>query len=956
MQMKKFIVFAVLAFNSAVILAQNGIVSGQIKDKTTGETLPGVKVTLENQLKGALSDLDGFYTLGNIPFGKHNLNFNFNGYQTVHITDLEVGSLDTIKLDIVLEPLIKEIVGVSIKAKINRETQATVVQMQQKSASVMDGISQEAIKKSPDSKASDVLKRVSGASVQDNKFVVIRGLSDRYNFALINGASLPSSESDRKAFSFDIFPSNMLDNLVIMKTATPDLPGEFAGGVLDINTIEPKDKLIHNIQLGGGFNTLSTFQNFATSQSGKMDWLGLGASSRSIPTGIPATADFSSLTKDMKAGLADKMNFNWSPNSRKGLPNGSLQYTLGNTFKLNEKSLGVVFAYNYSNTWTMSELSRREFEEQAAGVVKKMELKDSVFTVSILNSALLNTTFKFNEKNKISLKSMYSISSDDRINKRKGVRELDNDPHQWEKSTNFWFTQNNLFTTQLIGNHTIGKGKLNWTGGFSDVSRQIPNLRRVVYKKLALDENNTDVNLGDTAYAAVIQANGTIPTAAGNMFWSNSNEKIYSGKYDYSIHFGKDSANNLIKIGGLHQFRSREFEARNFGFSQYKPTGSSFNSSLLLLDANQIFSSENLGLLANGQGGFKLDEASNVDDSYQASSTLHAGFGMIDTKLSKDLRFVGGVRFESYNQVFNYIEFGTNKPKHIDTTVNDFLPSANLIYALNDKFNIRSSFYRTVSRPEFRELAPFSFYNFVQDNIVSGNPNLQRATINNYDLRLEWFPGAGQIISVSGFYKEFFNPIETINRTGTSGAPELYYANVDSARVYNIGGEFEFRMKLASFMKNKENPFFNNLTLYNNLSIIRSSVDLSAFAGSGGIRPLQGQSPFIVNSGLIYTDPKKDWSVSASYNIVGPRIYIVGNVQEPSVWENSRNVIDFQLAKTFNEKVEIKLNVRDILAQQLTFFQDLNGNRKFDPETDNNWQTNTFGQTISLSVKYIFHK
>jgi TonB-dependent receptor len=434
------------------------------------------------------------------------------------------------------------------------------------------------------------------------------------------------------------------------------------------------------------------------------------------------------------------------------------------------------------------------------------------------------------------------------------------------------------------------------------------------------------------------------------MFWSKSKENIVSANYDYSlpINFGK--IENNIKVGGWHQFRSRDFQSRNLGFSQYKPNGSSFDSQLLLLGPDEIFSQQNMGLLSNGQGGFKLEESTKVNDSYSASSFLNAGFLMTDTKIGK-LRIVGGLRVESYNQKFNYIEFGSNLEKRIDTTVVDLLPSVNLIYSLNDKMKIRGSYYRTVSRPEFRELAPFNFYNFVLDNITSGNPNLKRATIDNFDVRWEMYPGKGQIISISGFYKSFENPIELINRTGTSGAPELYFTNVN--KVTNIGGEIEFRFNLGTFTK-VENKLLDNLTVYSNASIIKSVVDMSHFVGSGDDRPLQGQSPYIINSGIFYTTPKKDLTATISYNVIGQRIYIVGNVQEPSVWENGRNVIDLQVSKKIGEKIELKLNVKDLLAQDLVYFQDLNGNKKYDKGIDNNWQEIKFGQTVSMSVKYTF--
>lgn len=929
-------------------IAQTASLSGKIQDAKTNEVLFGVKVILTGTGKGAISDGEGNFSIKGLAAGKYTLEVRYETYNNLILQDINVKEGENLTINVPLEKAVLELGTVTVTAKVNKESTSELLRLQRNSATVVDGINSETFKKTPDSKASDVFKRISGASVQDNKFVVIRGLNDRYNFGLINGAPLPSSESDRKAFSFDIFPSNMLDNLIISKTATPDLPGEFAGGVIDISTSEPKDKDFQSVQIGGSYNTISTFRNFETYDGSKTDFLGFGQGARSMPNELPGTSEYASLGKDQKAENAKLLTPSWTTNGRTAMPNLSLQYSLGRTYKIGEtKSFGFVAAYSYQNNNSIYSQVRREFEEQAAGVVKKMELNDTVYNNSVLNAGMLNFKFSINPKSNIYFKNMYSVSSDDKVNVRKGVRELDNDPKQFERSTNFWYTQNNLYTSQLYGKHEFEKTKFNWNLGFSNVSRQIPNLRRIVYRKYAATEDDSTEQ-----YTAVIQQNGTIATAAGNMFWSNSSEQIYSAKYDFSRQLNFGIFKNELKVGAMHAFRNRDFTSRNFGFSQYKPNGSSFNSQLLLLPEDQIFSAQNLGLLENGQGGFKLDEATNVDDNYQASSFLNAGFLMLDSKIAEKIRLVGGARLESYNQVFNYIEFGSNQDRRIDTLVIDVLPSVNLIYTLNKKMNLRGSFYQTVSRPEFRELAPFTFYNFVIDNIISGSPNLQRAKISNADLRYEFFPGAGQIISVSGFYKKFNNPIELINRTGTSGAPELYYTNVKGATSYGI--EAEYRMNLG-FLKSKDSAsFLKQITLYTNASLIRSKVDLEGISGSEADRPLQGQSPYIVNAGIFYTNKKGDLSVSASYNVVGQRIYIVGNIQEPSVWENGRNVIDFQIAKTFKEKFELKLNVKDLLAQELVFFQDLNGNKKYDLGTDNAWQEVQFGQTISLSLKYNF--
>ena len=948
MHYKSLFTFLFTCILISYTFSQNASLSGKITDSKTNEALFGAKVILQGLGKGAVTDGDGNYSLKGLSAGTYILEARNETYNNLILTEIKLKENENLVLNIPLDKVVLELGPVTVKAKVSRESTTEILRLQRNSATVVDGISSETFKKTPDSKASDVLKRISGASVQDNKFVVVRGLSDRYNFALINGASLPSSESDRKAFSFDVFPSNMLDNLVIIKTATPDLPGEFAGGVIDINTTEPKENDFQSIQIGSSYNLITTFKDFKTYDGSKTDFLGFSSSSRTLPSGLPSTEEFNNLSALQKAEYAQSIPSTWGTYNRVAVPNLNLQYSIGKTIKLaEERNFGYVFAYNYQSNMSFNKVTRREFEESAAGVITKNELKDSAYTQSVLNSAMFNMKYKLNKNNSLQLKTLYSLSSDDKVNIRNGKRDMDVESVFSEKSTNIWYTQNKLLSSQLLGNHEFkNKMKFKWIAGISDVKREVPFLRRTVYQQ------------SDTAlpFAAVIQNNDISTLGAGNMFWSLLNEKIVSAKYDLSIPLEFLNTKTELKIGGMHQYRTRSFESRNLGFSKYDPAGnSSFNSQLLLLPEDQIFSNSNLGLMADGQGGFKLEEGTNVDDSYQAFSFLNAAYAMFDSKITEMFRIVGGARLESYHQNFKYIEFGSNLQQNIDTTVVDILPSVNLIYSLTNKANFRLSASKTLSRPEFRELAPFSFYNFLNDNLTSGDPTLKRASINNYDARFEFFPGAGQIFSVSAFYKQFTNPIELILRTGTSGTPELYYDNVGNTK--NYGAEFEYRMNLGFLNSKDSTSFLKDITFYANASIIRSSVDLSMYAGqaeyTNSARPLQGQSPYIINAGIYYSAPK-DVNFSLSYNLVGQRIAIAGSIQEPSVWENGRNVIDFQISKMFKKKLELKLNIKDLLAQDLIYFQDINKNKKYDKGTDSAWQEITFGQTVSMSLKYNF--
>ena len=964
--MKKFkLILIINFFFTFLIQAQNGKISGTIIDKKTGETLPGASVLLEGTTQGASSDFDGNYTVLSVKPGVYNVICKYVSYANKLIKDVTVNAGETVTVNFSMEePQGDTLKEVTITATLNKENVNTLFVMQKNNASVSDGISAETIKKTPDRNTSDVLKRVSGASIQDNKFAIIRGLNDRYNAAYINGAPLPSSESDRKAFSFDIFPSNLLDNLVILKTATPELPADFAGGVIQINTKSIPDDNFQSISVGSGYNTIATFKEKVTYQGGSTDWLGFDNGKRNLPSSLPLTFDFKQnyTTPQKKAELAKLMPNEWALGSAKFNPNYNFQYAMAQTFRAKEsnKSLGMMLAltYNYNNNFNNS--VRNDFlndiDPITGKVVQDFEYKDKNYITNTLAGVLGNFSFKINDKNSVTLKNIYSINSENRVTMREGTREFYNIIKTLEKSSVRWFTENKLYTTQLVGKHLIGeKIKLNWIGGYSNINRSIPNLRKMTYTKASQKYDPTNPDEPEPVYEAAIQITGTSPSTGGNFFYSQNIENMYNVNADVSIplDFKKLKLSNEIKIGSGYQRRVRDFDARFLGFTRYSIPGSvTFDKTLLTLPEDQIFAPENLGLLANGKGGFKLEEASKPNDSYDASSQLFSSFAMVDTRFKSWLRLVWGARLENFNQRLGSFE-DDGTPVTVDSTYTDILPSANLIFSITEKQNIRASYYKTLSRPEFRELAPFGFYDFVTNFSIRGNQFLKRALINNYDIRYEFYPGRGQLLSASGFYKTFNNAIEQINRADEGRA--LTYQNVKNA--VNYGFELEFRVIVGALLKTDSSKFLNNITLFSNYAYIQSKVDVSEVKGSiSPERPLQGQSPYIVNGGIQYVDSDKGWGFSAAVNRIGRRIAIVGNVQEPDIWEEGRTILDFQLSKSFFKKknLEIKFNMRDALAQNLYFYQDNNNNKKLDLDIDNIMSSTDFGKTFSFSASLKF--
>lgn len=969
---------------TSLLSAQTGKISGTILDSKTGETLPGAMATVEGTGKGAIADFDGKFVITGITAGKVNLIVSYISYDSKKITGVEVKAGDITDVNVLLDPSTsKELQEVEVVVTLNKENNTALVLQQKNNASVSDGISAETIKRSPDRSTSDVLKRVSGASIQDNKFAIVRGLNERYNAAYLNGAPLPSTESDRKAFSFDIFPSNMLDNLVITKTARPDLPGEFAGGVIDITTKNIPEKNFFSFNLGGGYNTVATGQEQLYYKGGKKDWLGVDDGTRALWKDVPAFENFP-VDVHKQAELAKKLpTSDWGVYNKTFAPNSSFQMSGGLNLKRKDKEFfGMMASLSYQNINNMIATQRISYLSGIPGSQEDPLLADKIyndknFQNQKLIGGLLNFGFKLNENNSISFKNLYSIYTDNRLIYRSGTTTPNESNPNMVRSFAMWFTQNNIFTSQLIGDHFLPKQKIkvSWNGSFSNVKRDVPNLRRHVYQKLSrvepiiVDESEPPIiNPYDTVYAASFGApQSNSPDYSGVSLWALLNEKIYSYKVDASRSF---KINNDIsiepKLGGFFQYREREFNFRQFIYAPYNIFGGAvtFSNSLGYLPTNQIYTNANMGVLTpssstNPQnvGGFLIGESTYPNSSYNANSRLIATYAMFDFKYKTMFRVITGARFESYYQYLSYFDNNYLVNRKIitqDTVWNDLLPSINIVYSPNVKSNIRLSYSKTLNRPEFRELAPFNFYDFNINYSLEGNPALKYCKIDNYDIRYELFPGAGQLFSISGFYKKFLNPIEIFQSVNRGN---LKYGNASEG--YVLGTELEYRVNLGVFTKNDTSilgSILNNTTIFSNLALFKSEI--TGAKDYTYNRPLQGQSPYIINAGITYTDKKYDYSFSMMVNRIGPRIAYVGNYLFQEIWEYSRTVLDMQVTKSFmNNKLDVRLNVRDMLAkgQPLKYFQNFDNKAfNYNNGTYSDFWSSRLGTTISLAIGYKF--
>ncbi|SHN41996.1 Outer membrane receptor proteins, mostly Fe transport [Chitinophaga sp. CF418] len=912
------------SFLSAFAVVDNGKVTGKVTDQKTGEALIGVTVIVQGTSTGAVTDVEGRYTLNLAP-GTYTLEFKYMGYQTKAVSEVVVGPGAPTQLPVIMdEPKSKDLKEVVIRGSFKQETINALYVAQKNNVAVSSGISAEQIKASPDKNTGEVLKRVSGASIQDNKFVVVRGLTDRYNNATMNNVLLPSTEPDRKSFSFDIIPSGLIDNMVINKTATPDKPGDFAGGLIQVSTKDfPEEKFV-TASVGMSVNTLSTFKDAKTGMRGSGDYWTFGNSERKLPSGVPATAeDFNNVSGKAQDDLNRSFKNNWKINKTTVAPGTSLQLTAGNTKYYGERKFGYVFSLTHSHS------ERNEFAERNDyDIDNHVYKRHNIDTSNKYSSALgAVANFAYSYKNsKISFKNIYNRILDNNT----VLRQVATDPnppfHYLSQSYLLNLVQRYILSSTLQGEHGLGNNRrIEWMVNYSNTNRQEPDIRI---------SNYTDSH-------AII--NQPVNGGSSRGFFK-VNDDIFNAGASYQFPLVKDNKDHSLKIGGFEQYRKR--------FSSYRPlsyqSASGFPYDKLTASPYELFSNENLG----SNGIYLLDNTS-PSGIYDASSNLTAGYFMFDNFITKKLRVIWGLRYESYRQQLKPKTTVGSGSYTTDTTYSSFLPSANFVYALTDKSNLRLSYSNTVARPEFREIASFSFFDFQNTAAVFGNPRLKQTRISNIDLRYELYPGAGETFAVAVFYKKFKNPISESWYSLDNN--DRTYINLDDANTF--GAELEVRKNLEFAIGN----WGKNSYVFANGAYIHSSIknpNQTVRNINGETRRMPGQSPYLINAGLQINNPNNDMGVTILYNRIGPRINIVGDdsSNKLDIFENSRNLLDLQLSKRlFKKNAEIKLNISDILNNPYVLYQNKDNKKSYSKGTDYVFYTYKYGTNFSLSFSYTFH-
>jgi TonB-dependent receptor len=923
--MRSLLLFLALFIFSATAFAQKGKIEGKITDAKTGQPLTGVSVLIKNSNKGVATDVDGRYIVNAEPGKKITLVFSYNGV-VKEVEDIEVVDGKVTTQDVSLEVKAKtgETVVVRSTSSARKETAAALITFQKNTNTVASVISSEAIRRSPDKNTGEVLKRTPGASIQEGRFIVIRGLADRYNQAMLNGILLTSTEPDRKTFSFDLIPAAMIDNLIINKAFVPEYPGEWAGGLIQVNTKDIPSKNFFTIQLGTGFNSQTVGNKFYKDQKSKTDWLGFDDGTRALPEAYTRKAEFDILSNAEKTAIGKQMRNAWSPIESNVSPNISFQANGGFTTKLFGKKLGGIFGINYNKSSKYLKLLNRQnaIDENTRDVFIISNFDDDKYVQEVSAGALGSLSLQLNARNKVSLKAIVNVNSNSSATQRNGIDVSRGDDLKGSELT---FKENTFFTVQATGEHSIIKPlKFKWYGSFNILDGYVPDQRRILYSRESATQD---------PYSLVIS--NSLSQQSGSRVYQSLSDYIYTGGGDINYNFNWLGQNQAIKGGYMLQVKDRLYDAQLF--ANYLPVD---NPSLRLLPADQIFAPENFG---NGTDNkFAFDAIKGNTFRYLANTILNAGFLQLDNQFTKNLRVVWGLRVENYDQLVGSVKKWD--PRHTYSKVTDFLPGLNATLKLNDKTNLRLSGSQTVIRPELRELAYLNLYDFELNASVQGSPTLKRTKVTNADFRYELYPRAGEVFTAGIFYKDFDNAIEQLFGQAGGGASTFTFVNAKKATSY--GAEVEFRKKLDFSNSLK------NFTFQANVSYIHSRVKDEAKKVD---RPLQGQSPYVLNVGLLYDLEKIGFNATLLFNQIGERIYLVqdAGTSSPDIYEAPRPLLDLQLAKKIlKNKAEVKLNISDIINKTQYFYQNANDKRTFQKSTDALRFTRKNGTTFSLTVNY----
>lgn len=922
---KYYLIVILLFISTTGVYAQTGSIKGTIRD-ISKIGLPGASVIIEGTTQGSMTDMDGNFEILNLKPGTVTLKVSYIGYITETIADVVVTSGSVTTINVTLKENIKQLQTADVVAQRSTHTENAVLMEVKQSDQIVSGISNQQINKSQDRTASEVLKRIPGVTKRENGFIIIRGLDERYNVTLLNGVIAPSMEADKKAFDLDLIPSSMLDRLLIYKTGAPELPGDFTGGLIKVVTRNVSEEDQFQIGYTTNVRVNTTFKDFYQAPKGSTDWLGTDDGTRTLPGSFPeslydveSSAELTSLGRELPNA--------WTAAKIKASPDQKFNASLIKNVKFGKTKASSITSIKYDLTYESTTAENNGFNAYDAEQQKSDTIysyNDEMYKENVRLSLIHNWSFLLSPKSKLEFRNFFNQQGSNQTILRDGSNYEEG---SLVKSYAYRYQERTIYSGQLNGSHDLfaNRSKLEWTTGYSYTHSAEPDFRRIRTKK-DLSATNDSI-----PYQIIIAPSASIQDAG--RYYSDLNEHTATATADFE-HSLKPHSELLIpkiRAGFYVEGKIREFSARWMSYKQSKIA--LFDESLVYLPLDQVFSEENI----NDSTGFKLEEGTNPSDKYDASNSLIAGYVGTTWPFSNKIIVSGGLRIEHNIQKLESRTY-TNKKIEVDNPVTNILPSINASYNLTEKMLVRAAYFSSVNRPEFREIAPFSYYDFTFNNVLYGNPELQNANIMNYDIRWELYPTVSEMVSFGIFYKDFTNPIEMffVPGSGSGGTRNFTYENAESAQSF--GMEVELRKSFISLFDTtgKDQGAFVRKFLVRtgvtfNAAYIDSEVNLGTKAvGQSESRPMMGQSPFIVNGGLFFANVEKQFQVSALYNIIGKRLFAVGTYGTPDIYYMPRNQLDLTVSKGLGKYLEVKFGIQDILAQDEVYKQDSNENGDID--------------------------
>ncbi|WP_114790015.1 TonB-dependent receptor [Niabella yanshanensis] len=962
--MRKQFFLVCLLLSAFFVNAQKGIIRGTVIDDVSGESLRGVTVAITGTSLTTTTDLDGSFSI-TADTGKVTLELSYVSYQNLTVEDVQVSSKDvTILNNLRLSRAASQLEAVVVTARQVRTSEAAIHTAKRRSPAMMDGISADKIRLAGDATAGAAVKRVTGVSVEDGKYVYIRGLGDRYSKTTLNGMDIPGLDPDRNSLQLDIFPSGLIDNMMISKNFIAELPADFTGGAMNIEIKDFPQRKTLNASLGISVNPRMHFNpDYLKYKGGSTDFLGFDDGTRALPDAA-RLARIPSPTSGHAPNQVNAFLKQFDPTLAGTRSTSLFDYdfslSAGNQFSLKGKKnpkLGYVFSVSYKNSYTYyRDLIYGEYQkylepsqnELRYATLQEGQLGERNSLLGLLAGVAYKTNLSkirltaTHLQNGISKAAKFDIQNDGQAVGQSGYIA---------KSDNLEYSQRSLTNVLLHGDHQFKNRdwELDWRISPTYSISNDPDIRRTAF---TYDPGRTWFSAG----------------AGGNpsRIWRYLNEVNIASRVDLTKKYEFNNQAAKLKFGLGHLYKNREYEILAYNLQFFSPQ----DWSGISYDPNQVMNPENL--YPNSPNGAYLISGNRTPNpnEYQSNAMNTAAYISNEMSVTDKLKTIVGIRAEQYTQRHtgrnNQGTISLDNEKVLNTL--NFFPTVNLIYAIRSNQNLRVSYARTIARPSFKEMSfaqildPITNrffngsmlpYNDPTTGEVTWNGKLVETDINNFDIRWEKFMPSAQIFSVSAFAKTFANPIEMVRIYEQQTSAEYQARNVGDGLL--VGGEVEFRKTLDFIAEN-----LRSFSINGNFTYVMSRIDMTdveyeareRYKKDGealkSYRPMAGQAPYVINAGIGYNNPDKGIDAGLFYNVKGPVLWIVGGSLFPDVYQKPFNSLNLTFAKTLGDHFAIDVKASNILnAKMQKVFKSYEA-------ADQPFETYTPGTAFGLGVSYKF--